>query len=89
MTQTTVMELIQNLGWTVLLLSGPLLGVGLLIGLAISIVQVVTSIQDPTLSFVPRMLVVLLAGLLLLSWMMQTLVGYTAELFSQLAVYAQ
>ena len=88
MTDATVIELIQNMGKAVLVLSGPLLTVGLLVGLLISVVQVVTSIHDPTLSFVPRILVVLLVGLALTSWMMHRMIAYTTELFANLARFA-
>ena len=88
MTEADVIELVQRMGEAVLILSGPLLAVGLVVGLLISVVQVVTSIHDPTLSFVPRILVVLLMGLFLTSWMMQKMIDYTSELFSQLARYA-
>ena len=88
MSQAEVIQLIQGMGQTILLLSGPLLAVGLVVGLLISILQVVTSIHDPTLSFVPRILVVLLVGLALTSWMLNRMVYYTTQLFSQLAQYA-
>lgn len=89
MNETTVIELIYGMGRTVLLLAGPLLMIGLAAGLLISIVQVVTSIQDPTLSFVPRIVVVMLAGLLLVGWMMERMITYTTELYSQLPLFAQ
>lgn len=88
MSQADVIELIQNMGQAVLMLSGPLLAVGLIVGLLISVIQVVTSIHDPTLSFVPRILVVLLVGLALTSWMMHKMIDYTTQLFSQLAKFA-
>ncbi len=89
MNETTVIELIYGMGRTVLLLAGPLLMIGLAAGLLISIIQVVTSIQDPTLSFVPRIVVVMLAGLLLVGWMMERMITYTTELYSQLPLFAQ
>lgn len=88
MTDTTVVQLLREMGEVVLMLAGPLLLAGLLVGLFISVVQVVTSIHDPTLSFVPRILVVMMVGLFLLSWMIEKLVSYTSNLFSQLAMYA-
>ena len=88
MSQGDVIQLIQDMGKAVLLLSGPLLAAGLVVGLLISVVQVVTSIHDPTLSFVPRILVVLLVGMALTSWMMNKMIDYTTQIFSQLARYA-
>ncbi len=88
MTEATVIELLRELGTIVLTLSGPLLSVGLLVGLSVSVVQVVTSIHDPTLSFVPRILIVMFVGLLLMSWMLEKVTSYTSQLFSQLAKFA-
>lgn len=86
---STVITLIRELGQIVLTLAGPLLLAGLVIGLLISILQVVTSIHDPTLSFIPRILVVMLVGLALIGWMMETAVSYTVRLYSQISVFAQ
>ncbi len=67
-----------------LTLAGPLLGVALAVGLVVSIVQAVTSIQEQTLSFVPKLFAVGAVFLALLSWMLQTLMKYTTELFVSL-----
>ncbi len=67
-----------------LLLAGPLLGVALGVGLLISVIQAVTSIQEQTLSFVPKLFAVGGAFLALLSWMLQSMVAYTTELFRSL-----
>lgn len=84
MTEATVVEMLHGVGMQVLWLAGPLLLVGLVVGLLISVVQVVTSIHDPTLSFVPRIIVVLVMALILLSWMLDRLVSYTVNLFDRL-----
>ena len=67
-----------------LTLSGPLLGVALAVGLAISVVQAVTSIQEQTRSFVPKLFAMGAVLLLTLSWMLQTMMKYTTELFRSL-----
>jgi flagellar biosynthetic protein FliQ len=66
------------------MLAGPLLVVAMGVGLAVSIVQAVTSIQEQTLSFVPKLFAVGATFLILLSWMIQTLVSFTIELFRSL-----
>ena len=66
------------------MLAGPLLGVALAVGLAISVVQAVTSIQEQTLSFVPKLFAIAAVFLLTLSWMLQTMMQYTTELFRAL-----
>jgi flagellar biosynthetic protein FliQ len=65
-----------------LLLSAPMLLAGLLVGLLVSIFQSVTSINEMTLTFIPKMLAVALALILSFSWMMQTLVGFTEQMFA-------
>lgn len=76
-----VLDLARNALVTALLLAGPLLGAALVVGLLISVVQAVTSIQEQTLSFVPKLFAVGAVFLVLLSWMLQLMMQYTTELF--------
>jgi flagellar biosynthetic protein FliQ len=64
-----------------LLLSAPMLLAGLLVGLLVSIFQSVTSINEMTLTFIPKMLAVALALIVFFPWMMQTLVAFTEQMF--------
>ncbi|MBM3792395.1 MAG: EscS/YscS/HrcS family type III secretion system export apparatus protein [Acidobacteria bacterium] len=73
---------------TTLMIAGPLLLVSLVVGLLVSVVQVITSIHDMTMSFVPRMIAVFLAFLLLLPWTMRVLIGYSVELLGHLERFA-
>ncbi len=70
-----------------LMLAGPLLLTGLVVGLAISVFQAVTQIQEMTLSFVPKILAVLLVLALLFPWMMQIMVHFTSNLFTNIPDY--
>lgn len=79
-----VLDLARDALWTSLLLAGPLLAVALIVGLAISVLQAVTSIQEQTLSFVPKLFAIGAVFVLLLSWMLQTMMRYTTELFRSL-----
>lgn len=72
-----------------LLLSLPVLGVGLIVGLVISLFQAVTQIQEMTLTFVPKIVAVLLSLLFLLPWMMGKMVVYTEQLFAHLPGYVR
>ncbi|MEW5701262.1 MAG: flagellar biosynthesis protein FliQ [Candidatus Zixiibacteriota bacterium] len=65
-----------------LLVASPMLVLGLLVGVVISILQAVTQIQEMTLTFVPKILTVLVAFLVFLPWIMNMLVGFTARLFA-------
>lgn len=58
----------------------PILGAGVVVGLVISIMQSVTSIQDQTLTFVPKIVVMLAVVVLLTPWIMQRLYDFTTEL---------
>jgi flagellar biosynthetic protein FliQ len=76
MTTEAVITLVQQLFFTALLVSLPVLAVSLLIGLAVSIFQTVTSIQDQTLSYVPRILAAGLAIVLTLGITLQLAVDF-------------
>ncbi len=72
-----------------LYLSLPILGVGLVVGLLVSLFQAVTQIQEATLTFVPKIIVVLVALLFLSPWMMQKMMFYTEQLIVNLPQYAR
>jgi flagellar biosynthetic protein FliQ len=65
---------------TVLLISAPMLGFGLVVGIMISIFQAATQIQEMTLTFVPKIVAVFIALLIFFPWMMQTMIEFTREL---------
>jgi flagellar biosynthetic protein FliQ len=67
---------------TALLVAGPALLVSLVVGLAISIFQVVTSLQDQTIAFVPKIVAVMLVVALSFPWMVQVLVRFTTHMFT-------
>ena len=84
--------LIQLVGETLkvtLAVVAPLLITALVVGLVVSITQVVTSIQDMTISFVPRIVAVFGVGLFLFPWMVERLTTYTTQLLSQFHLYAR
>ncbi len=84
MTDVTVVQLARQAVELTLLISAPMLLAGLLIGLIISIFQAVTQIQEMTLTFVPKIVAVLLALLLSFPWMMKKLVEFTQNLILNL-----
>ena len=75
-------ELVREALIIVLKISAPILVAGVITGLVISVVQSVTSIQDQTLSFVPKIVVMLVVAVLLIPWVVQRLMDYAAVLFS-------
>ncbi len=84
MTALEAINLAQNAVFMALLLSAPLLLVGLAIGLLIAIFQATTQINEMTLTFVPKIFGVMLALLFFASWMMIKLTDYTSDLFMYL-----
>ncbi|MBN1106937.1 MAG: flagellar biosynthesis protein FliQ [Deltaproteobacteria bacterium] len=67
-----------------LILSAPLLGVGLVVGLVIAILQATTQVQEMTLTFVPKIVAVLLAFLAAAPWMLSKLTAFTSQLVTSI-----
>jgi flagellar biosynthetic protein FliQ len=78
-------EFLRMAFWQILIISGPLLGVALAIGLAIGVLQAATSIQEMTLTFVPKLILVVVAFGLLANFMMVQLSDYFVFIFDQVA----
>ena len=70
-------------------LAAPLLAVGFIVGIVISLVQIVTSIQDSGFSTIPRLCAFLGAFILAMPWMLQKMTAYTTAIFGDLSRYAQ
>ena len=70
-----------------LLLSLPLLGLGLLVGLMVSVFQATTSIQEMTLTFVPKIIAVFLALLISFPWILDKMITYTQDIFLNFPEY--
>ncbi len=73
--------------WLIIRTAAPVLLVSLIVGLIVSIFQTVTSIQEQTLTFVPKILAIFLALMLFGNWMLTSLAEYMKELWSNFAVY--
>jgi len=78
-------EFLRMAFWQILTISGPLLAVALAIGLAIGILQAATSIQEMTLTFVPKLILVVVVFGLLANFMMVQLSDYFSFIFDQVA----
>jgi flagellar biosynthetic protein FliQ len=84
MTPETVTTIMSEAIKISLIVGAPMLILGLLVGLAISVFSAVTQIQEMTLTFVPKIIVVLLALLLTLPWIIEKLTTYTINLFASI-----
>jgi len=89
MSQDLVLKLAKDTLKIVLMVSGPLLAISLIVGITISILQVVTSIQDMTLSFVPRIIAVFVAFVLMFPWVMNLMIAFSTGLFGHLETFAR
>ncbi|MFC2741653.1 flagellar biosynthesis protein FliQ [uncultured Selenomonas sp.] len=82
-----VIQIGQNALWIVLLVSAPMLGLGLAVGLLVSVFQATTSIQEATLAFIPKIIAVFVAILIFGPWMLSILVEYFTNVFVNLPLY--
>jgi len=80
--ENDVVDILREAFLLMLVLSAPVLAVGLVVGLVVSILQAVTQIQEQTLVFVPKILAMVAATVLLLSWMSVKLMEFSTEMFS-------
>ncbi len=81
---STVVDLGRQATWTAVLISAPLLGVALAVGLVIGILQAATSINEMTLSFIPKLMALSLALAVFGGWQLMTLVDFTRSIFQRI-----
>lgn len=86
-TEGQVMDISRQAIYTIILTSAPLLLTSLIVGLIISIFQTVTSIQEQTLTFVPKILAVFAVMLLVGAWMLNNMSDFMVQLWSDFSVY--
>jgi flagellar biosynthetic protein FliQ len=89
MTPDSVVQIIRETLMVAFWLAAPLLAIGFLAGIAVSLVQIATSMQDTAFNTVPRLIAFLAGILLLLPWMLARTVSYAAGIFGNLGRYAR
>jgi flagellar biosynthesis protein FliQ len=89
MTPESVVDIIRQALMTAFWLAAPLLAIGFVTGTVISLVQIVTSMQDSAFSTIPRLIVFLVAILVLLPWILQRSMSYTTAILGDLGRYAR
>ena len=87
MSDALILTLIQRALETLMWVTAPLLGAAIVVGVAISLLQTLTSIQDQTFSFAPRVASIFLVFLLLFPWMLRLLVTFTTGLLNDFTPY--
>lgn len=87
MTEGQVLDIAREAIYNIILCSAPLLLLSLIVGLVVSIFQTVTSIQEQTLTFVPKIIAIFAGMLLFGSWMLNLLTGFMTDLWSDFSIY--
>jgi flagellar biosynthetic protein FliQ len=82
-----VIQLAQQALMIVLIVSAPMLGLGLIVGLMVSVFQATTSIQEQTLAFIPKIIAVFVAILIFGPWMLRIMVEFVTNVFTNLPFY--
>ncbi|MBW7997455.1 MAG: flagellar biosynthesis protein FliQ [Candidatus Glassbacteria bacterium] len=87
MSQQFVINLGREVFLTAVMVASPMLIAGLIVGVSISVMQTATSIQEQTLTFIPKILAVVVSLILFMPWMMNTLLDFSVELFTNIPEY--
>lgn len=87
MTVNTVTEIVREGLYTIIITAAPLLLTSLVVGLIVSIFQTVTSIQEQTLTFVPKVICMFIMLMLTGHWMLNNMIGYMGNLWSDFSLY--
>ncbi len=89
MSQLLVIQIGRRALLTVIKVAAPMLGLGMLAGLTISVFQATTQIQEQTLAFIPKILAVLFAIIFFGPWMLRVLIEFITQLFINIPNYVQ
>ncbi|MFV1922200.1 MAG: flagellar biosynthesis protein FliQ [Methylotenera sp.] len=87
MTSDSALQLVSHMLWTGLLMLAPLMILVMVIGILVSIFQVVTQIQEMSLSFIPKIVTVVLVLQIFGPWMLRTLVNYSSQMISSIPTF--
>jgi flagellar biosynthetic protein FliQ len=88
MTPDSVVQILRDTLMAAFWLAAPLLAIGFIAGIVVSLVQIATSMQDTAFNTVPRLIAFLAGILILLPWMLQRTITYAASIFGNLGRYA-
>ncbi len=86
MSQGEILKVAQQAIYTGILVSAPMLGIGLLVGVVVSVFQATTQINEQTLAFIPKILAIMAALILFGPWILNTLMDFTTNLFNSINV---
>ncbi|MDI9442379.1 MAG: flagellar biosynthesis protein FliQ [Firmicutes bacterium] len=89
MTDQAVISLAREAVLTVLLVAGPALGIGMVVGLLVSLFQATTQIQEQTLTFIPKIVAVLVSLVVFGPWMIRVLVDFASRLLTSMPSFVR
>lgn len=89
MNEGMVIELGQQAMFTILILAAPMLILGLLVGLAVSIFQATTQIHEATLAFIPKIIVILGSMVIFGPWLLSVIISFTLKLYTNINNFIQ
>jgi len=89
MNEAMIIELGQQTMFTILLMAAPMLGIGLIVGLAVSIFQATTQIQEATLAFIPKIVAIFGTIVIFGPWLLTIIVDFTQGLFTNMSSFIQ
>ncbi|NLM03883.1 MAG: flagellar biosynthesis protein FliQ [Clostridiales bacterium] len=89
MNEAMIIELGQRAMFTIFLMAAPMLGLGLIVGLLVSVFQATTQIQEATLAFIPKIIAVLGAVVIFGPWLLSIIMDFTLTLFTNMSKFIQ
>ncbi|MFH1068819.1 MAG: flagellar biosynthesis protein FliQ [Candidatus Glassbacteria bacterium] len=89
MSQQFIIHLGREVFFTSVLVASPMLIAGLIVGVTISVIQTATSIQEQTLTFIPKIIAVVVSLILFMPWMMNTMLDFSIELINNIPNYVR
>jgi len=81
------LQMLADLLWNALIISAPLLAVTLAVGLLISVIQVVTQVQEQSLTFIPKLIAAVVVLVVCGPWMLKRLIGFSSNLIANIPAY--
>ena len=82
MTAELILTLGKETAYTVLLVGGPMLIIAMIVGITVTIFQTITQIRDQTLTFIPKIVAIVVSLIFFLPFMLQTLISFTVKIFT-------
>lgn len=89
MSEEIVMQIATETLKTMMLIAGPMLIAAMAIGIIVSVLQAITQINEATLTFIPKMIAIIVVLLVMAPWMMEVLQNYSSEIFGNFAAWVR